>query len=47
MKLDVVKIVKVASFVATIAGSIGGSWVSKKENNKTLEELVKKHHKSK
>ena len=47
MKLDVVKIVKVIGFAMSIGGSIAGSWVSKKENNKILEELVKKHHKSK
>lgn len=45
MKLDVVKIVKIVSFAMTIGGSISGAWVNKKENNKTLEELVKKHGK--
>lgn len=47
MKLDVVKTVKVVLTVASIALTIGQGWVSKKETDATLKELVKESTKSK
>ena len=43
MKVDVVKVVKIASMVASVAGMIGSSWAGSKENKAVLEELTKKH----
>lgn len=43
MKVDVVKVVKIASMVASVAGMIGSSWANGKENKNILENLAKEH----
>ena len=39
-KLNAVKIVKVLSVAASVAGMIGTSWVNGKENESMLKKLV-------
>lgn len=43
MKVDIVKIVKITSMVASVAGMIGSSWATGKENKAILENLAKEH----
>lgn len=45
MNIDVVKIVKIAGLVLSVAGTIATGWAGSKENEKTLEKLVKDHFK--
>ena len=44
-KLNVVKVVKVASLAASVLGMIGTSWVNGEENKKVLQKLVDEHFK--
>ena len=39
-KIDVVKIVKIAGLVCTLAGSVASAWAGGEENKKLLEKLV-------
>lgn len=43
MSSNIVKIVKVASMVASVIGMIGSAWASSKENKVILENLVNEH----
>ena len=43
MKVDIVKVVKVGSVVASVLSVIGTAWAGTKENQATLEALVEKH----
>ena len=43
MKVNIVKVVKVASLAFTLAGTLGTAWASDKESKATLETLVKEH----
>ena len=43
MKLDIVKIVKLAGMALSVAGMIATGWAGSKENKKVLEELVNNH----
>ena len=43
MKVEMVKVVKIASMAASVVGMIGSSWASSKENQSTLEQLAKEH----
>lgn len=40
MNQKFVKIIKIASIVASILGTIGASWADSKENEITLQKLV-------
>jgi hypothetical protein len=42
-KIDVVKVVKIAATVMSVAGMLASGWAGSKENEKTLEKLVKDH----
>jgi hypothetical protein len=42
-KIDVVKVVKIAATVMSVAGMLASGWAGSKENEKTLEKLVKEH----
>lgn len=46
MKLDVIKIVKVAGTLLSVAGMLASGWAGTKENEKTLEKLVADHFKN-
>lgn len=39
-KIDVVKIVKIAGMVFTVAGTVASAWAGGEENKKLLEKLV-------
>lgn len=43
MSSNIIKIVKVASMVASVIGMIGSAWASSKENKVILENLVNEH----
>lgn len=43
MKVNVVKVVKIASMVASVAGMIGSSWANGKEYKSFLEKLASEH----
>lgn len=43
MNIDVVKIVKIAGLVLSVAGTIATGWAGSKENEKTIEKLVSDH----
>lgn len=47
MKISVVKIVKIGSYVLSAASMVLGAWVGKKENDSTLEKLVNEKLKDK
>lgn len=40
VKIDVVKVIKIAGLVMSMGGTIANSWAGKKENDKVLEKLV-------
>lgn len=42
-KFDVVKVVKVAGMVLSVAGTVATGWAGSKENKRTIEEMVVKH----
>lgn len=42
MNSNVVKVVKILSLVACVAGMIGSAWAGNKENKAILEDLVEK-----
>lgn len=44
LKLDGVKIVKILATVCSVAGMLGASWASNKEQAKALAELANKIH---
>lgn len=41
--MDKVKIIKIVSILASVAGMLGTAWVSDKENKIALEKLVNQH----
>lgn len=43
MAIDVVKVVKIAGTVMSVAGMLASGWAGSKENAKTLEKLVNDH----
>jgi len=43
MNKNFVKIIKIASIVASIVGMIGSSWADSMENKNTLKELTDLH----
>lgn len=43
MAVNVVKVVKIAGTVMSVAGMLASSWAGGKENAKTLENLVNAH----
>lgn len=43
MNSNIVKIVKIASMVASVIGMVGSAWASSKENKIVLENLVNEH----
>lgn len=45
MNKDFVKIIKILSIVASIAGMIGSNWADSMENKNTLKELTDLHFK--
>lgn len=45
LKIDVVKLAKIAGMILTVAGTVVTGWVGTKENEKTLEKLVEDHFK--
>ncbi len=38
-----IKIVKILSIIASVAGMVGSAWASSKENKVILTDLVEKH----
>ena len=40
MKIDIIKVVKIAGMALSFAGMIASGWAGSKENEKTLEALV-------
>ena len=40
MKIDVIKIVKIAGLVLSVAGTVATGWAGSKENERTLGKLV-------
>lgn len=46
-KVDVVKVVKIAATALSVAGMLASNWAGNKENEKTLEKLVKEHFETK
>lgn len=46
MNKDFVKIIKILSIVASIAGMIGSNWADSMENKNTLKELTDLHFKN-
>lgn len=47
MAIDVVKAVKIAGTVMSVAGMLASSWAGGKENTKTIEKLVNEHFEKK
>lgn len=45
--MDKVALIRIAGVAASIAGMIASNYVGKKDQEKTLEKLVKEHTKSK
>lgn len=43
MAVDVIKVVKIAGTVLSVAGMVASSWAGSKESNRTLEKLVNDH----
>ena len=43
MNQKIVKIIKIASIVASILGTIGAAWADGKENEQTLKKLVEEN----
>lgn len=41
--MNIVKVVKILSVVASVAGMVGSSWATSKENKAILEQLAKEH----
>ena len=42
-KINVLKVVKIASLAASVLGMIGSSWVNGEENKRTLQKMVDEH----
>ena len=43
MAVDVIKVVKIAGTVLSVAGMVASNWAGGKEASKTLEKLVNEH----
>lgn len=43
MNKKIIKIIKIASVLASVLGMIGSSWADSKENEQTLKSLVDSH----